>query len=268
VYLAAVVQLTSTSRVEANLATAEGLIRRAAGYGAALIATPENTNFLGPHLAKVRLAEPVDGPTIARFAALARELGVHLLIGSFNEVSPEPSRCYNTSVLLGPDGAVLGTYRKLHLFDVDVSDEVRFKESDTIVPGDAPVVVPTPLGRIGLSICYDLRFPELYRALVDAGAEVLAVPAAFTLTTGRDHWEPLLRARAIENQAWLLAPGQVGQHDDQGLRNSYGHSMIVDPWGHVVARASDGPNLALAEVDLARVAAVRRAIPVCAHRRL
>lgn len=267
-FLAAVVQLTSTSDEARNLAEAEDLIRRAARYGAQLIATPENTNYLGPHEEKVRRAEPLSGPLMGRFSALAAELGVHLLLGSYNERAADPTRCHNTSVLFGPDGARLAAYRKLHLFDVDVSDDVRFRESATVVPGDEVVVAATALGPIGLSVCYDLRFPELYRAMVDRGAELLAVPAAFTATTGKDHWEPLLRARAIETQCYVLAPGQSGRHDDGGLRASHGHAMIVDPWGHVVARASDGPGLALAEIDLRRVAQVRRAIPVGQHRRL
>ncbi len=267
-FLAAVAQLTCTSDAEANWRSACALIERAAAHGARLVATPENTNFLGPHADKVRLAEPIDGPTIHRFRDLAARLGIHLLVGSFNEASDETHRCYNTSVLLGPGGDVLGTYRKLHLFDVDVSEDVRFMESDTVKAGDRVVVVETALGRIGLSICYDLRFGELYRALVAQGAQILMVPSAFTLTTGRDHWEPLLRARAIETQSYVIAAGQHGRHDDGGLRNSYGHSMILDPWGHVIARASDGPGLAFAEIDLGRIDRIRAAIPVAQHRRL
>ncbi len=267
-FLAAAVQLTSTSDEAASLAAAEALVRRAAGHGASFVATPENTNFLGPHAEKVRRAESLDGAVCTRFSSLAAELGIHLLLGSFNEAADDAERCYNTSVLFGPDGARLAVYRKIHLFDVDVSADVRFNESDTILPGDELVVAETALGPIGLSICYDLRFPELYRGLVDRGARLLTIPAAFTLTTGRAHWQPLMRARAIETQCWVIAPAQVGQHDDGGLRESYGHSMIVDPWGHIVARASDGPGLAIAEVDLSRVDGVRRAIPVSRHRRL
>jgi len=267
VYLAAVVQMTSTSDAEANWRSASGLVARAAAHGASLVATPEATNYLGPHDEKVRLAEPLAGPTVSRFRELAARHGVHLLLGSFNEKSDEQHRCYNTSVLIGPDGGILGTYRKLHLFDVDVPD-VRFAESDTCKPGNDVVVVETPLGRIGLSICYDLRFPELYRLLVGQGAEILAVPSAFTLTTGKDHWEPLLRARAIENQCWLLAPAQHGHHDDGGLRRSWGHAMIIDPWGLVAACAPDGPGVAFAEIDLDRAHRVRRSMPVQQHRRL
>lgn len=265
--LAAVIQLSCTSDAEENLAKAEALIRRAAAYGARLVATPENTNFLGPHEQKVQLAEPVGGPTTTRLGALARELGITLLLGSFNERSPDPRRCFNTSVLFAPDGSVAATYRKLHLFDVDVSDDVRFVESDTVTPGADVVVAETELGvHLGLSICYDLRFPELYRALRDRGATALAVPSAFTMTTGKDHWQVLLRARAIETQCWVLAPAQHGRHDDRGLRHSYGHSMIVDPWGHVVAMAADGPGLAIAELDPDAVTRVRRGMPVDEHR--
>lgn len=267
-YLAAVIQLNSTSDRDANRRQAAELIERAAGYGATLVATPENTNFLGPHEEKVRLAEGLDGPTCRRFARLAARHEIHLLLGSFNETSEEEGRCYNTSVLFGPDGARLAVYRKMHLFDVDLSERVQFSESASVRPGDAPVAAATSLGTIGLSVCYDLRFAELYRRLVELGAEVLTVPSAFTLTTGRDHWEPLLRARAIESQCYVLAPAQHGRHDDGGLRESFGHSMIVDPWGHVTAMASDGPGLALAEIEPRRVREIRRALPVRDHRRL
>lgn len=267
-FLAAVVQMTSTSDGAANLAQADALIARAAARGAALVATPENTNYLGPHSEKVRLAEPLDGPTVGWFAERARQHGIHLLLGSFNEASDEANRCYNTSVLLDPAGEIAAVYRKMHLFDVDVSADVRFAESATVKPGAEAVVAHTPLGALGLSICYDLRFPELYRLLVGKGAQVLTVPSAFTLTTGKDHWEPLLRARAIENQCYVLAPAQVGRHDDGGLRQSWGHAMIIDPWGLVVARCSDGPGVAIGEIDLDRVAEVRRGMPVQQHRRV
>lgn len=261
-------QLNSSSDEERNWRAARELIERAAAAGAALVATPENTNYLGPHVEKVRRAEALDGATCERFAGLARGLGIHLLLGSFNERGPDPERCHNTSVLFGPDGERLAIYRKIHLFDVDLSRDVRFTESATVAPGEEPVVAATALGRLGLTICYDLRFGELYRRLVELGAEILTVPSAFTLTTGRDHWQPLLRARAIESQCWLLAPAQAGRHDDEGLRESFGHAMIVDPWGHVVAMTPDGPGLALAEIDLERVRRVRAAMPVAEHRRL
>jgi deaminated glutathione amidase len=267
-FLAAVVQLTSTSDAARNVDTAERLIRRAARYGAKLVATPENTDFLGPHAEKVRRAEPLDGPLCERFGALAAELGITLVLGSFAERAVGGERCHNTSVVFGPDGRVVASYRKIHLFDVDVSADARFRESDTVAPGSELALADSAVGCIGMSVCYDLRFPELYRALRDRGATLITIPSAFTLTTGKDHWEPLIRARAIETQCWVLAPGQSGRHDDDGLRQSWGHSMIVDPWGHVVARASDGPGLALAEIDPERVVEVRRGMPVASHRRL
>jgi len=265
--LAAVIQLNSTSDAEANWRQAEELVSRAADCGAQLVATPENTNYLGPHEEKVRRAETLEGKTCSRFSELARELGIHLLLGSFNEKSDEAGRCFNTSVLFGPDGSQLGVYRKVHLFDVDVSAEVRFSESATVKSGAELVTVDTELGTLGLSICYDLRFPGLYQRLRDLGSEILTVPSAFTLTTGKDHWQPLLRARAIENQCYVLAPAQYGKHDDEGLRESFGHAMIVDPWGQIVAMVPDGPGLAWAEIDRARLDEVRRSMPVIDHRR-
>jgi predicted amidohydrolase len=277
-FLVAAVQLQSTSDEAANLDSAAALIGRAASYGVRFAATPENTNFLGPHQEKVERAQPLDGPVCAHFAELARRHRMYVLLGSYNERcdgreavgarGAEPTRCNNTSVLFGPDGTRLAVYRKIHLFDVDVSEEVRFKESATIAPGSEVVAAPTELGTLGLSVCYDLRFPELYAALVRKGAQILTVPSAFTLMTGKDHWHPLLRARAIETQCWVIAPAQSGKHDDRGLRHSYGHSLVIDPWGQVVASASDGPGLAIAEVDLDRVARVRKAIPVADHRRV
>lgn len=273
-YLAAVVQLSSTSDRKRNARVADRLIRRAARAGASLVATPEAANYLGPHDQKVRTAEPLDGAACSQYSALAAELGIHLLLGSFNEQAPpelagEPARrCFNTSVLFGPDGGRLAVYRKMHLFDVDVSDALRFAESDTTAAGSEPCTVDTDLGCFGFSICYDMRFPELYRELTARGANLLLVPSAFTLTTGKDHWYPLLRARAIECQSWVIAPAQYGEHDDQGLRESYGHSLIIDPWGQVVAAAPEGESLALAEIDLGRVLDVRRKMPVQNHRRL
>jgi predicted amidohydrolase len=273
-YLAACLQLSSTADVERNLATAERLIRRAAGYGASLVATPECTVYLGPWDQKARIAEPLDGPIATHLGKLARTLGIHLLVGSFPERAllddggPDLQRCYNTSLLYGPDGSLLATYRKLHLFDVDVPGGVSLQESRTTLPGQEVVCCDTALGAVGLSICYDLRFPELYRALVDRGAQLLTVPAAFTLDTGKDHWHALLRARAIESQCWVLAPGQWGRHGDKGIRRSYGHSLIADPWGTVVAQCGDGEGLCLGEIRRDRVAEIRRGMPVGQHRRL
>jgi predicted amidohydrolase len=266
-FLAAAIQTSATTDVARNLAEIEALVGRAAGYGAKFVGTPENSNFLGPSDEKVRLAEPLDGPTCRFFADLARRHAIHLLLGSFNESGSTPERCRNTSVLFGPDGSRLAAYRKIHLFDVNHSESVRAMESRTIEPGAEHVVAETPLGRFGLSVCYDLRFGDQYRKLVRMGAEVLCVPAAFTMRTGRDHWSELLRARAIECQSYVLAPAQYGVHGAASeLRESFGRAMIVDPWGVVLATAPDGPSgLALAEIDLARVAEIRRAIPVGAY---
>ncbi len=273
--LAACVQLNGSSDVERNLAVTERLVRQAAAAGATLVATPEATTYLGPHDRKARLAEPVDGPTHRRLGDLAAELGITLVVGSVAERCPAPdggapTQAWNTSLVFGPGGDLLATYRKVHLFDVDLraAGGVTFAESATTARGTRPATVDTPAGRLGLSICFDLRFPEHFRALVDDGAQILCVPSAFTLMTGMDHWHVLLRARAIETQSWVLAPGQWGAHDDGGLRRSYGHSLIVDPWGTVVAECADGEGFCLAPIDLARVADVRRRIPMDANRRL
>ncbi len=267
-YIAAVIQLNCSSDAASNWEQARDLLTRAAKLGARFVATPENTNFLGPHEEKVARAERLDGETCSRFSDLAKDLGVYLLLGSFNERSDEPSRCYNTSVLFDDHGERLGIYRKIHLFDVDISPEVRFAESATVKPGQDVVLVQTDLGATGMTICYDLRFPSLYQALRDKGAEIITVPSAFTLTTGRAHWTPLMRARAIETQCYVLAPAQQGSHDDKGLRESFGHAMIVDPWGQVLATVADGPGFAMAEIDLDRVHRIRRSIPVADHRRI
>jgi deaminated glutathione amidase len=265
--IVACVQLNGSSDVEKNLRATEALVERAARAGAELVATPEATTYLGPHDRKVALAEPIDGPTNARLSQLAARLGITLLVGSVAEAF-DGHHAYNTSVLFGPKGERLATYRKLHLFDVDIDGGVRFLESDRTAAGKDVVVADTSVGRLGLTICFDVRFPELYRALTDAGADILAVPSAFTLMTGKDHWHVLLRARAIETQCWLLAPAQWGAHDDQGLRRSYGHSLIVDPWGVVVAECGDGEGICLAEIDREKVLSVRRQIPMDANRRL
>ncbi len=273
-FLSACVQLRTGTDQEKNLATVERLIRRAASYGAKLVATPENTAYLGPQFHKVELAESIDGPIATRLAKLADELSIHLLVGSLAERRTNPDgsldtqRCFNTSLLFGPNGDRLAVYRKMHLFDVDVPNGVTIRESDSIAAGDEVVVAETSLGAIGMSICYDLRFPELYRALVDRGADILAVPSAFTMATGKDHWHVLLRARAIETQCWVLAPAQWGTHDEGGKRVSYGHSLILDPWGAVAAERGEGEGLCLAEIDPERTAQVRRSIPVRDHRRL
>lgn len=265
----AAVQINGSSDIDRNLNTTERLVREAAKCGATFIATPEATTYLGPHDKKIALAEPIDGPTNQRLANLAKELRVTLLIGSVAE-RKDDAKAYNTSVLYGPDGTLLAHYRKMHLFDVDLSETggVCFKESDTTGRGTDIVVADTTVGKVGLSICFDLRFPEVYRALCDQGAELLTVPSAFTMMTGKDHWHALLRARAIENQAWVIAPGQWGAHDDKGLRLSYGHSAIIDPWGTVVAECGDGEGFCIATMDPERTRRIRSQIPMNFNRML
>jgi len=266
---AAVIQLNGCSDTDRNLSMTESLVREAADSGAVLIATPEATTYLGPHDRKVKLAEPVDGPTHQRLARLAQELRITLLVGSVAE-KLDADQAYNTTLVFGPDGGLQATYRKIHLFNVDLAQSggVTFRESDRTAHGSGLVVTDSPVGRLGLSICFDLRFPEVYRALVDQGATVLAVPSAFTEITGKAHWHLLLQARAVETQCWVLAPAQWGPHDDEGLRRSYGHSLIVDPWGRVVAEVADGEGFAIAEIDPGLVDRIRAQIPMEQNRRL
>ncbi len=261
----AVVQLCSTEDIHRNLREASDLTAAAAQDGATFIALPENTGYLVTGTER-DAGEPLESSRIvAHFGALAAELNVALLLGSFHRAGPSTTKAYNTSVLFDRTGAVVTTYDKVHLFDIDVPGTVTFRESDAIAAGDTPVVTDVDGMRLGLSICYDLRFPEYYRRLVDAGAEVLAVPAAFTAQTGKAHWEVLLRARAIENQCFVLAPDQWGIHG--GKRHSHGDSMIIDPWGQVIARVSDGIGYATAWLDPAHLARVRRDLPCGSHRR-
>jgi len=265
-YLAAAVQMSSGADRAANLARAEALVREAAGRGARLVVLPEVFAWRGARTAEATSSEPIPGPTTEKFSAVARECGIHLCMGSILEAAQGTSRAYNTSCLIGPDGRLLACYRKLHLFDVDLPGRVAVRESETRAPGDELVTVPTELGTLGLSICYDLRFPELYRRLVRAGAEILLVPSAFTFPTGAAHWEVLCRARAIENQCYLIAADQTGT-SPHGFAD-WGDSLIIDPWGRVVGRASDGEGVALAPVDRAYLARVRRELPCLAHARL
>ena len=264
--LAAVVQMTSTTEVERNLATAEALVTRAAERGARLVGLPENFAFLRAEGQPVPEPQALDGPWVRRMAALARRLRITLLLGSLPERVEDDARVRNTSVLLGPDGGTLAVYRKIHLFDIDLPGMEHLKESRSVLPGEEVVVADTEAGRLGLSICYDLRFPELYRALARRGARVLCVPSAFTERTGKAHWELLLRARAVENLAYVFAPAQVGQHG--GGRASHGQAMIVDPWGVVLAQVPDGEGIAVAELDLARQERLRRELPALSHARL
>jgi predicted amidohydrolase len=262
------VQMCSRADVAANLATVERLCRQAAGDGAKMVVLPECFSYLGPEEGKLAIAESLadGGPILARCRSLARELHVDLVLGGFWEKGSSADRVRNACVHLRSDGAIVAVYRKIHLFDVDLPDGTTLRESDTVEPGDELVVTDAPCGKLGLSVCYDLRFPGLYRGLVDRGAVAVAVPAAFTLTTGKDHWHVLLRARAIENQCYVLAAAQAGWH--YGQRVSYGHALVVDPWGCVLSECGEGEGVAIATVDLAVVARVRAAIPCLAHRRL
>jgi predicted amidohydrolase len=265
-FLAAVVQMTSGPRRDENLARATEHLRYATARGARLVVLPEVFAWRGAREDEAAHAESIPGPTTGTIAALARETGAWVVAGSILERSDGDGRSFNTSCVLSPDGSIAARYRKLHLFDVDLPGRVSVRESDTRAPGDDVVAVPTDLGTLGVSICYDLRFPELYRQLVRAGAELLLLPAAFTFVTGAAHWEILCRARAIENQCWLLAANQTGM-SPHGFAD-YGHSMIVDPWGTVVARAGDEEGVVLAEIDRTKLARVRRELPCLEHARL
>jgi len=277
--VAAAIQMTSTEDVDANLERARELVREAANAGALLVGLPENFAYLGndrDH--RLSIAETVPDPGTAAAAArdaagpilgamqeLARATGTWLLLGGFPERGGG-KKIRNTALLLDPVGTVVSVYRKIHLFDVDVPGGKRFRESEAIEPGQTPVVAETPWGGLGLSICYDLRFPELYRALAARGARIVAVPSAFTAETGKDHWHVLLRARAIENQVFLLAPAQFGTHGAN--RSSYGHALVVDPWGAVLAECGDHDGFALARLDFDYQDQVRTALPVLTHRRV
>ncbi|MGC9671044.1 carbon-nitrogen hydrolase family protein [Planosporangium sp. 12N6] len=261
----AVCQLNARDDRAENLRVARDLIGRAAAAGADLAVLPEYVDYLGP-AARAPKPEPVDGEFGELFAEAARQLGIWVHAGSFHEVGPDPERTYNTSLLFGPDGALAAVYRKIHLYDVEIPGRVSYRESRTVAPGTEIVVATAGALRLGLSICYDLRFPELYRQLATAGANVLVVPAAFMMHTGRDHWEVLLRARAIENQCYVIAAGQIGDHDPG--RTCYGRSMVIDPWGTVIAQAPDVVGVTVANVDLERLTTIRAELPSLANRRL
>lgn len=264
--LAAALQMTSTADVERNLDTAERLVGVASARGAHLVGLPENFAFLRSEGEPVPEPQALDGPWARRMADVARRHRITLLLGSLPERIDGEARVYNTSVLLGPDGGTLAVYRKIHLFDIDVPGLEHLKESRAVRPGTAVVVADSPAGRIGMSICYDVRFPELYRQLSADGARILAVPSAFTDRTGKDHWEVLLRARAVENLAYVFAPAQTGDHGKG--RASHGHALIVDPWGTVVAQVAHGEGMALAEIDFGGQDRIRRELPALSHRRL
>jgi predicted amidohydrolase len=252
--------------LEANLARAHALVQEAADRGAALVVLPEVFAWRGQRSEEDEIPSAIPGPVSDFLRRLAAELHVILVGGSFLERSEHDRKSYNTSLMIDGNGEIRATYRKMHLFDVDLPGQVTVHESDARAPGTEVVTAATELGTIGMSICYDLRFPELYRRLTRAGATIVTIPAAFTFFTGAAHWEPLLRARAIENQVYVIAPNQTGT-SPHGFAD-YGNSMIVDPWGTVVARAGDGEQVITAEIDPEHVARIRREMPCLNHARL
>jgi predicted amidohydrolase len=266
----AAVQLQSQDNVEQNLDECRRLVSAARRDGAKLVVLPENFAYFGAdetkHASAERIGDP-RGKIQSALSEMARGAEAFLVAGGFPEASEDRARPFNTALAYGPDGALLGAYRKIHLFDVALQDGTNLSESSGTTPGEVDALVTFDIGRfrVGLSICYDLRFPELYRALVDRGANVLLVPAAFTLHTGKDHWHPLLRARAIESQAFVVAAAQWGKHP-RG-RSTYGHSLVVDPWGAVIAQASDGVGVVTATLDLSYLEQVRAAVPCLSNRR-
>jgi deaminated glutathione amidase len=263
---AAAVQLNARADKAANLEKADRLVRRAAADGASLVVLPEKWTAIGTGADLRAAAEGVGaGEATAWASRTAAELGIDLVAGSISEHVDGEDKLRNTSLHYGPDGELKGLYRKIHMFDVEVGG-VEYRESDNEDPGDEAVLTATADGvEIGLTVCYDLRFPELFRVLAVEGARILTVPAAFTLTTTRDHWEPLVRARAIENQAFVIAANQIGEHPPN--HRSGGRSLIVDPWGIVLAVAPDAECVITADLDLEAQAGIRRTLPSLANRR-
>jgi predicted amidohydrolase len=261
-FIAAAVQLCSGSDKAANLAKVEAFIAESARQNAQLVILPEVFLWRGPRAEERSSAEPIPGPTSGHLGKLASRLGLHLLAGSMLERS-DGDKVFNTSLLFDRRGEIIARYRKAHLFDVDIPGHITIRESDTRAAGDTAVAVPTELGVIGMTVCYDLRFPELYRRLTWAGAEIITVPSAFTFPTGAAHWEILLRARAIENQVYVIAPDQIGRSPSGVV--DFGNSMIVDPWGKPLARAADREMVIFAEIDRDYQQKVRRELPCLEH---
>lgn len=262
-------QLNSQDDVAKNLAAVEARVGEAARLGAEVVVLPENFAFMGGTDEQRRdVAESLveDGPIVATLRRLAKAHGIHLFAGGMPERTADPMRPHNAHVVVAPSGEIVAAYRKIHLFDVEVGDGQVYKESAGVTPGTDLATADVGGLRFGLSVCYDLRFPELYRGLVDAGADVLLVPAAFTLVTGKDHWHVLLRARAIESQTWVVAAAQWGRHPKG--RQTFGKSLVVDPWGDVVAQASEGEGVVVADVSKERVTKTRAALPCLDHRRI
>lgn len=268
----AAIQLSSQDDVAANLAQCRHWVERAAQAGAKLVVLPENFAFFGADTQRSAVSEPLlasgsePSPIQRSLSQWARELGITVVGGGMPTQSADGGRPFNTAVVFGPDGRLAAHYHKMHLFDVSLADGTVLSESSKTSPGTALATLGVQGFQVGLSICYDVRFPELYRGLIDKGAEVLLVPAAFTLHTGKDHWTPLLTARAIESQAWVIAAAQWGPHP--GGRRCYGHSMVIDPWGSIIAQCPDRPGFALATIDHEYQKQVRASVPSLQHRRL
>ena len=266
-FKAAVIQMNSQPDVDHNLDQAYQLLKEAAKGGARLVGLPENFAFLGNLKKRMQLAGTIAEKAHPFLKQTAKELGIYLLGGSYPAPADESNgKTYNRSVLFGPDGKERARYDKVHLFDVDLPNGESYRESDYVKPGvNNPVVCKTDIcGIIGMSICYDLRFPELYRKLSEQQSDMLCVPSAFTETTGRAHWKPLLRARAIENTAYVFAPAQTGKHGEK--RRTYGHALIADPWGRIIADAGKQKGFAIAEIDATTIKQVRAKIPSLQHR--
>ena len=258
--------------MEANLTTTAKLVAEAGAQGAEVVMVPEAFAFLGPEKVKRELLEPLPkepagaaGPILERCREMARAQACDLILGGFHEDCGDPEKCFNTCIHLAADGRIEAIYRKIHLFDVALADGTQLRESARTLAGDQAVTTDLAFGKLGLSVCYDLRFPYLYQRLVDQGAVALTVPSAFTATTGAAHWHVLLRARAIECQCYVIAPAQHGHN--WGKRYSYGHSLIIDPWGEIVAEQADGDGVVVADIDPEQVAKVRSQLPSLDHRR-
>lgn len=265
-YKAAVVQMNSQTDIDQNLENAHNYINEAANQGAKVIGLPENFSFLGGLSMRMEHAEVIAEKIPDFLSRTAKEFDVHILGGSYPVPTTE-GKVYNRSPLYNPNGEEVINYDKIHLFDVELSDEETYKESDYVEAGvpEPAVYSDTAIGSWGLSVCYDLRFPEYYRLLTDRGAAILSIPSAFTYTTGKHHWLPLLRARAIENTSYVFAPAQTGLHGDD--RRTWGHALIIDPWGEVIANCGEEPGIAIAELNPSRITEVRKAIPSLKHRR-
>jgi predicted amidohydrolase len=264
-FKAACIQLNAGREVEPNIRAASELVRRARDAGADLIMTPEVSDMIEPKraLREEKARAEIAHPMLAAFRDLARETGAHLLLGSIIVRLEGEGRLANRSFLIAPDGKILAHYDKIHMFDVDLPGGESYRESAVFKPGEGTALAALPWGVLGLTVCYDLRFPHLYRALAQGGADFLTVPSAFTVPTGKAHWHVLLRARAIENGCFVFAPAQCGEHAEG--RKTYGHSLIVAPWGETLAEAGEGPGFILAEIDPTKIAEARRAVPSLGH---